>query len=266
MIIYSHSLQGKRESNEDQHVTLLNLDNIDKNLNSINFFGVFDGHGGKIVSKYLKDNLPKHFLVKFNKNIIDKKKKMKSYINQIYDLLQNDLKINHPRAVIRCGSTCCIGIHYKDINNKNKLWIINLGDSRVVKCNKHNKAEELTIDHKPNNPIEKKRIESLGGKIVYDGFDWRINDLSLSRAFGDVDCEPYVIHTPDIFSYKISLKDKFIVCACDGLWDVVNNQQVVDFINKLIKNNDKCNYAKKLAEYAIEKGSLDNVTIIIYLL
>ena len=89
MIIYSHSLQGKRESNEDQHVTLLNLDNIDKNLNSINFFGVFDGHGGKIVSKYLKDNLPKHFLVKFNKNIIDKKKKMKSYINQIYDLIQN---------------------------------------------------------------------------------------------------------------------------------------------------------------------------------
>ena len=57
MKVYSHSLQGKRQSNEDQHIHILNQDKSDENLNPINFFGVFDGHGGKAVSKYLKDNL-----------------------------------------------------------------------------------------------------------------------------------------------------------------------------------------------------------------
>ena len=65
MKVYSHSLQGKRQSNEDQHIHILNQDKSDENLNAINFFGVFDGHGGKAVSKYLKDNLPQFFINKF---------------------------------------------------------------------------------------------------------------------------------------------------------------------------------------------------------
>ena len=266
MITYSYSLQGKRESNEDQHIDLLNLSGENKKLNPINFFGVFDGHGGKTVSKYLKDNLPKYFLVKFKHNVLDERHKMKNHINKVYDSIQDNLKKEHPRAIIHCGSTCCVGIHYKDSNKKNRLWVINIGDSRAIKCNKLNKAEQLSIDHKPNNPEEKKRIESLGGKIIYDGFDWRIKDLSLSRAFGDLDCEPFVIHKPSIYNYRLSSKDKFLVFACDGLWDVMKNQQVVDFINNLINSGEKCNYAKKLAEYALIKGSLDNVTVMIYLL
>ena len=57
MKIQSHSLQGKRPSNEDQHVHLLNINSKNNNLNNVNFVGVFDGHGGKLVSKYLKKNL-----------------------------------------------------------------------------------------------------------------------------------------------------------------------------------------------------------------
>ena len=70
MKVYSHSLQGKREANEDQHIHVLNMDNTDQTMNPVNFFAVFDGHGGKAVSKYLKDNLPQFFLNRFeNVNI-----------------------------------------------------------------------------------------------------------------------------------------------------------------------------------------------------
>ena len=72
MIVYSHSLQGKRESNEDQHFIYTNLDGKDKNANNINILGVFDGHGGKIVSKYVKDTLPNYFIKKFSDNIFTK--------------------------------------------------------------------------------------------------------------------------------------------------------------------------------------------------
>ena len=65
--ISTYSLQGRRERNEDQHFSLLNLDNNNKKLNKINLVCVFDGHGGKSVSKYLKYNLPQYFLKKDRK-------------------------------------------------------------------------------------------------------------------------------------------------------------------------------------------------------
>lgn len=267
MKIYSHSLQGKRNSNEDQHISVINLDNMNPDYNPINLFGVFDGHGGKLVSKYLKDNLPNYFLTKFTKDIYNKTEYASKYFIKIYNKLQSDLKESHPRAVEHCGSTACIGIQFQDNMKKNKLWLLNVGDSRAIKCNVNNIAEQLTQDHKPNSPDEKKRIESLGGTIEFDGCDWRIKDLSLSRAFGDLECTPYVTHLPQIYKYKISNSDKFIIYACDGLWDILSNQDAVDYVNTML-GDKKCNgnYAKKLAEYALNKGSLDNITVVLQLL
>jgi serine/threonine protein phosphatase PrpC len=267
MKVYSHSLQGKRDANEDQHYHVLNLDKSNIELNPVNFFGVFDGHGGKLVSKYLKDNLPKFFINKFDKDIYIDPKSASKYFNKVYNLLQDKIKEDHPRAAVRCGSTALTAIHYKDDENKDRLWILNVGDTRAVKCNKLNIAEQLTQDHKPQSPEEKSRIEMMGGKIEFDGVDWRINNLSLSRAFGDLDCAPYVTHMPQIYKYRISSSDKFIVFACDGLWDIMSNQDTVEYINQLISDKKfKGNYAKSLAEYALEKGSLDNITVMIYML
>ena len=69
MKIYSHSLQGLRKSNEDQHVYFLNREGHNKKINNIDFFGVFDGHGGKTVSKFLSSTIPKYFSKKID-NIV----------------------------------------------------------------------------------------------------------------------------------------------------------------------------------------------------
>ena len=265
MKVYVHSLQGKRDSNEDQHSVILNLDGSEKNMNNINFLGVFDGHGGKLVSKYLKDNLPIFFVKKFKKNIYLKPDMYSKYVNKVYDVVQNKLKDEHPRAVNYCGSTACVTIHCIDPEEKKSfLWIANVGDSRAVLANKNGIATQLSKDHKPNSPEERARIEQMGGKISYDGVDWRVKDLSLSRAFGDIECTPYVTHLPQIYRYKLSTGDKFLIKACDGLWDVLNNQDAVDFVLDLQSKNFKGNYAKSLAEHALAKGSLDNVTVIVY--
>ena len=58
MKTYTYSLQGRRNSNEDTHFVLNNLDGQINNLNKINLLCVFDGHGGKNVSHYLKNKLP----------------------------------------------------------------------------------------------------------------------------------------------------------------------------------------------------------------
>lgn len=262
MKIQSYSLQGKRPTNEDQHYHIINIDNKNENINPINFIGVFDGHGGKTVSKYLKKNLPKYFLTKYDKNIYKDSRTASKYFSIIFNKIQEKLERDHPRASKYCGSTALCAVHYMNKNTP-MLWVVNVGDSRGILCKKNNDIIQLSEDHKPNSISEKSRIEQLGGRIHYDGYDWRIKDLSLSRAIGDCEAKPYISHLPEIYRFKLSKKDKFAVFACDGLWDVLSNKKVGEYINKLLENKYKGNIAKSLASYAIKSGSYDNVSVVI---
>lgn len=262
MNIYSISKKGYRDQNEDAETIYINCDNNDTKSNKLNIFGIYDGHGGKYVSKYLSEKLPQYF-----KNQGIKIPLSGKYIKDVFREIQTDLEKNHTVNCTYCGSTCIIAIDYI-YEQKRYVDIINLGDSRCI-ISKNNKANVITTDHKPNWPAEKERIKKIGGDIYFDGADWRIGDLSVSRAFGDLDNKPYISYVPDVFRYRISRKDQFMILGCDGLWDVVDGQEAVNFIinncfdlesNRI---NKKINIARLLADYALKKGSTDNITIII---
>jgi serine/threonine protein phosphatase PrpC len=261
MKVYTHSLKGGRPQNEDAHEVISNIDNIDTNKKDVNLYAVFDGHGGKQISTFLKDYIPKFFMDKRVEYPLSKK-----YVTNVYDHVQRTIsKKDYSRYI---GSTCLIAIQYK-YQNEQYLNVINTGDSRCVLC-RDNFAMPLSKDHKPNWPEEFCRISALGGKIVFDGYDWRIKDLSVSRAFGDTEANPYVTHRPDLFRYKLDKADKFLVLACDGAWDVLSNSDIVNFIlmncyssDLKTRINQNINIAKKLAEHAIKHGSTDNVSVII---
>ena len=261
MNVHSVSVKGLRDQNEDQHDIILNSDNRNSKLKNVNFFGVYDGHGGKEVSKFVKDNFRQFFVKKDTVYPMQKK-----YVANMCDLMQTSLK-QHKFAYYS-GTTCLVAINFK-YKGSNYLNILNTGDSRCILC-RDNFAMPLTKDHKPHWPEERHRIERLGGQIKWDGYDWRIKDLSVSRAFGDIDATPFVYHRPDLYRYRLDKSDKFFVLACDGLWDVMTNQEVVNFIllncyDKYTRNriNKNVNIAKKLATFALKKGSTDNITIIV---
>ena len=56
--------------------------------------------------------------------------------------------------------------------HKNTLYVANAGDSRSVLC-RSNGPFDMSVDHKPDNPEEKARIEKAGG-FVNDG---RVNGI-----------------------------------------------------------------------------------------
>lgn len=266
MSVYAISLKGRRETNEDKHTIILNDTNKTTNLAPINFFGIYDGHGGKFVSSYLFENLPPLFV---KKDVTYPLKR--SFILDAYKQLQDKLRDpSNKQLAESCGSTCLVVICNRDpITNNYMITVINTGDSRCIIC-RDNLGHPLTMDHKPSWPVERHRINRLGGSIYFDGDDYRIKDLSVSRAFGDLKAEPYVSYIPRIRKYKLEKNDKFLVMGCDGLWDKLSNEEVVNFIiNECYDNttniriNKEINIAKKLGEYALFKGSTDNVTIII---
>jgi serine/threonine protein phosphatase PrpC len=248
--IYDASLKGKRPTNQDKHLIYKN--------NKIDAWCICDGHGstGK-VSDYLVKTISKLFSNNYIIFPINR-----SQIIEIYTHIQNI--ISKQSYGISSGSTCLLVIKYKNI-----LYTINVGDSRAIIYN--TEPIQLSVDHKPINPDEKKRIIKLGGQIEFDGTSYRVNGLSLSRAFGDADSN-LTFPTPDISIKKLTTNDKFIVLGCDGLFDLVHNDMVCNFVlyncfNKMGNriNTDK-NIAEQLANYAINNGSTDNVSVIVIFL
>ena len=81
------SLIGKRPQNEDKHTIIKNIDNNDPTINAINYYGIYDGHGGKFVSKFLSEHLYKYFIDKRTEYPLKKRD-----INRTYNYVQNILK------------------------------------------------------------------------------------------------------------------------------------------------------------------------------
>lgn len=282
--LHKTSLVGGRPTNEDVEKYKLNLSlqggAINPKFSPIDFFVICDGHGGSHVAEFVAPQL-EYFLTQPDITY----PLAQQEIVKIYSDIQKEL-INHPQRIAKmCGCTALVLLRYMDPEGNKNIQIINIGDCRAVLSRK-GLAIPLSKDHKPSWPDEKKRIDAVNKKygtnqqIHFDAGDWRIGDLSVSRAFGDLDNVPHVSHVPDSFCYQLIRDDEFIVMGCDGLYDVLENHEVVNFVRDHMKNNhlevyniphiyptkeiaNQINIARKLAEYALARGSTDNVSIII---
>lgn len=128
----------------------------------------------------------------------------------------------------------------------------NAGDSRAILC-RVGRPVELSHDHKPNDIEERRRIEAAGGRIeevsAATRIHYRVNgNLNLSRAIGDMEykrahqLEPesqMICSTPDIVVETLTDDDKFIVLACDGVWDVKTNAEVCDFVGDRLGRGER---------------------------
>lgn len=152
----------------------------------------------------------------------------------------------------------------------------NIGDSRAVLC-RDDKAWDLSRDHKPNDPTEKSRIESFGGSVVWCGDTdkygepieergiYRVNgNLALSRAIGDRSERPHVSAEPEIISVPVREGDQFVIVATDGLWDVMDSDDAVNYVKLSLKSGiAKNKIADVMVQEAMRLGTYDNVTVVI---
>uniref|UniRef100_A0A8C5H2S8 Protein phosphatase 1G n=1 Tax=Gouania willdenowi TaxID=441366 RepID=A0A8C5H2S8_GOUWI len=138
-----------------------------------------------------------------------------------------------------------------------QLIVANAGDSRCV-VSERGKAVDMSYDHKPEDEVELTRIKNAGGKVTMDG---RVNGgLNLSRAIGDhfykrnkvlPPEEQMISAMPDVKVLTLNEDHDFMVIACDGIWNVLSSQEVVDFISERIKP-DQNGKAKPLSSIVEE--------------
>nr|QBK88616.1 MAG: protein phosphatase 2C [Mimivirus LCMiAC01] len=271
------SMQGYRITDEDKISYI-----IDKSIgsNKISFFAVFDGHSGSGAAKFCSSHLSECIFDQENifSNIFSNEAITKAFLKCDSDF-KNSSTDEKGRDNGRYDGrdddpgTTCIAIlchsYTETIKEKEqhkiKITCLNLGDSRCVAydCNidkDEDKVIAMSKDHKPNNETEQNRIIKSGSWVENN----RVNgQLALSRAFGDFsyknkkklkEIEQAVIALPDIERYEFSIgeKDKysyqFIVLACDGIWDVMSNEEVCTFVKKRLKEQDDVVYYKNREE------------------
>jgi serine/threonine protein phosphatase PrpC len=142
-----------------------------------------------------------------------------------------------------CGTTAC-----SCIITDSKIICGNLGDSRAVLAIEKNgkiHAQNLSEDHKPGNEEETARIEKADGFVDDDRVE---GTLAVSRALGDhifkkrddLGYEEQMVSAfPECKTQDLNKDCKFIIIACDGIWDCVTSQECVDYIAKKLKEGMK---------------------------
>ncbi len=162
---------------------------------------------------------------------------------------------------------------------KTEFYCANAGDTRCV-ISKKSKSKDLSIDHKPDNPGEKRRIERANGFVE----ESRVNGmLALSRALGDFEYknnpifkvqDQIVSPMPEIMVEKITSDIDFMIVACDGIWDCMSSQEAVTFVAQNLTKKKRSSelqnligdmFEKNLAKDAASAAGIgcDNMTCIV---
>lgn len=151
------------------------------------------------------------------------------------------------------------------------LYVANIGDSESVLVRQNEsdalECEAMTVPHKASDPNEKRRIEALGGHVFFGRV---FGALAVSRSFGDSKfktpktSQNFVSWEPAIQVRELNSSHKFLILACDGLWDVMKHEEAADFVHKHRAQGKSANeVAKALVREALNKRTEDNVTIVL---
>lgn len=206
--------------------------------------GVYDGHGGGLAARYAADNLHKVFLHEYRAGLPPEQAFARSY-QAMSDALANQE-----------SGAAAVDFFVRD----GRVWTANAGDSRVVVVGT-NEVRQLTTDHRLDDAAERARVLAAGASIQYPYVMLGQRGLMTTRAIGDRYFQPAgVISIPAVNQYAKAEGDLFLICASDGLWDIISNVEVADIARECRSPDDLVAVLKD--EALVKRSSWDNVTII----
>ncbi|PRQ25535.1 putative protein kinase TKL-Pl-3 family [Rosa chinensis] len=250
---------GRRETMEDTHFLLPYMDNEE----DIHFFGIFDGHRGAAAAEFSARALPR-FLQAVSSTSSPTDALVEAFIKTDVAFRDElDFCRKSKRVIQKDWHPGCTAAAALIV--KNKLFVANAGDCRTILC-RAGIPVLLSKDHVASCLEERERVINAGGQVKWQVDDWRVGlaALQVTRSIGDDDLKPAVTAEPEISETILSAEDEYLVMASDGLWDVMSNAEVISIIKDTVKEPGMC--SKRLATEAAERGSKDNITVIVVFL
>lgn len=178
------------------------------------------------------------------------------------------------------GCTLTVVLHFR---HEKRIVSANVGDSRALawfppKSHEHPDSTDddivpLSMDHSPNDPRERSRIESSGGFVSFAGL-WRVvGQLAVSRSIGDRHLRKYVTAEPSVFHVKLNKRSSggLLIIASDGLWETMSNDDIARFFaEKRVDGEERDDGPASLNDIAMKlltegyvRGSLDNIAVVL---
>ncbi|CAN4086978.1 unnamed protein product [Withania somnifera] len=279
------------------------IDGLSQSLSHLtsHFYGVYDGHGGSQVADYCRKRvhlalveevkLFKHDSVdgsaRDNRQVqwekvfsncflkVDDEVGGKVNIDLCDDNVNASSCPSEPIAPETVGSTAVVALICSS-----HIIVANCGDSRAV-LYRGKEAVALSIDHKPSREDEYARIEASGGKVIQWNGHRVFGVLAMSRSIGDRYLKPWIIPEPEVMFIPRAREDECLILASDGLWDVITNEEACEVARRRILLWHKKNgtnplpergqgvdpaaqaAAEHLSSMALQKGSKDNISVIV---
>jgi len=278
--VHAESWPGLKKTLQDRYVS-------DEAMEELGvYFSVFDGHGGTQVADHAAKQLHRNILCHFRQKQVQpasRDEKIRSAIREAFSQTDKEiLAVAERKKFETVGSTAVAALLHGNpkLGTALRLVVANLGDSRAVLC-RGGQAVAASEDHKPMRIDEKKRIERAGGLVLQVRGAWRVaastnpnsmhksarreyQGLAMTRSLGDLYFKQPTslsIAEPDIQIIPLTDKDLFLVLATDGIFDVLNNQEVVDLALKHWDDPEEA--AKSVVRTAYQRGSDDNLTVLV---
>ena len=278
----SYSQAGKSEDgftkvNQDSFLVLQS----EYNLKDFNIFCVMDGHGnnGHLVSRYLMKyinlffkNNKKMNASNQNEDSIYLRLKKSDYhiLRRLFRHAERDLHKKSKIDANLSGTTCVMVAQIGD-----RFICANIGDSRAIMIKTGNEIVPLSIDQKPDDPEESKRIVQNGGEISQYEEDgeksgpyriWKKGEvypgIAMSRSVGDfIATSLGVVPEAKFIEEKIDQDCKFIVVASDGIWEFLDNKRVGEIVMPYYKNDDPDGACKALIKEATEWWNKEDIVV-----
>ncbi|PPR92940.1 hypothetical protein GOBAR_AA27733 [Gossypium barbadense] len=221
---------------------------------------VFDGHGGKDASQFVRDHLPRVIVEDADFPLDIEKAVTRSFMETDAAFA----KSCSLESALASGTTALTAMIFG-----RSLLVANAGDSRAV-LSRCGTAIEMSKDHRPCCMKERRRIESLGG-FIDDGY---LNgQLGVTRALGNWHLEGMkemgerigpLSAEPELKMITLTKEDEFLIIGSDGIWDVFTSQNAVDFTRRrLQEHNDVKLCCREMVGEAIKRGATDNLTVVL---
>ncbi|RHY28557.1 hypothetical protein DYB32_005882 [Aphanomyces invadans] len=255
-------MQGWRESMEDAELVDTSLPGLHK----VALLSIFDGHGGDFIAKETTDDY----------NAFDGKNPytLVSALSEAFLRTDDALREAHLDGTAdEVGATGLVVLV-----TERHIISANVGACHAPPDKSGQVPIQMSLDHKPDHEAEKLRIIAAGGNV----FRGRVcGGVAVSRGFGDFwfkrneennpDKKPwehFVIAEPCVNIHVRSPDtDEFLVLGCDGIYDVMSNEQIQMFTrDKLAEGKTPTVVAELLMEECLHKGSRDNMSVIVALL